>query len=127
MATPTGLYQLDVEQCLIRSDPAQLAAMAHFDTLYQGVTESLSVPWYRRWQRRELPRGLYLWGGVGTGKTLVTLFLSLFLAGVAAGSLLCNRLLKGEVSAKYVPLGALAMMAGPVDARTPAGGTRCTG
>ncbi len=71
MATPSGHYQQDVEQCLIRSDPAQLAALAHLDTLYQEITDSLSVPWYRRWQRREMPRGLYLWGGVGTGKTLV--------------------------------------------------------
>ena len=45
--------------------------MAHLDALHQAITEALAVPWYRRWQRRDTPRGLYLRGGVGTGKTLV--------------------------------------------------------
>ncbi len=71
MATPSGLYQQDVEQCLIKSDQAQLAAMEHLDQLYHEITDMDSVPWYKRWQRRDAPRGLYLWGGVGTGKTLV--------------------------------------------------------
>lgn len=37
------------------------------------------------------------------------LFIAMFSIGIAAGSLLCNRLLRGKVSAKYVPLGALGM------------------
>ncbi len=40
---------------------------------------------------------------------IVTLFLTLFSIGIAIGSVLCNRLLKGELSAKYVPLGALGI------------------
>ena len=40
---------------------------------------------------------------------VVTLFLAVFSLGIGTGSLLCARLLKGEVSAKYVPLGALGM------------------
>lgn len=40
---------------------------------------------------------------------VVTFFLTLFSIGLAVGSLLCNRLLKGEVSARYVPLGALGI------------------
>ncbi len=40
---------------------------------------------------------------------VVTLFLAVFSIGIGIGSLLCTRLLKGEVSAKYVPLGALGM------------------
>lgn len=46
---------------------------------------------------------------LGTDETVVTLFLTLFSVGIALGALLCNRLLKGEVSAKYIPLGALGM------------------
>ena len=46
---------------------------------------------------------------MGTDETVVTLFLTLFSVGIALGALLCNRLLKGEVSAKYIPLGALGM------------------
>ncbi|RED49079.1 acyl-[ACP]--phospholipid O-acyltransferase [Aestuariispira insulae] len=40
---------------------------------------------------------------------IVTLFLTLFSAGIAIGSLACNRLLKGELLARHVPLGALGM------------------
>ncbi|MGN7612914.1 acyl-[ACP]--phospholipid O-acyltransferase [Magnetococcales bacterium HHB-1] len=40
---------------------------------------------------------------------IFTLFLSLFSIGIAIGSLLCNHLLKGEISARYVPLGALTI------------------
>lgn len=46
---------------------------------------------------------------VGAYQTVVTLFLTLFSIGIALGSLLCNKLLNGEVSAKYVPFGALGM------------------
>lgn len=38
-----------------------------------------------------------------------TLFLTLFSIGIAVGSLLCHRLLKGRINATYVPLGALGM------------------
>ena len=40
---------------------------------------------------------------------VVTLFLVAFSVGIGLGSLQCNRWLKGEVSARYVPLGALGM------------------
>ncbi len=42
-------------------------------------------------------------------KGVVTLFLLTFSISIAIGSLAVNRLLKGEVSAKYVPASALAM------------------
>ncbi|HEX2151288.1 MAG TPA: MFS transporter, partial [Stellaceae bacterium] len=45
--------------------------------------------------------------GAGTG--VVTLFLAAFSIGVGAGSVLCGRLMRGEVSARYVPLAALGM------------------
>ena len=44
---------------------------------------------------------------LGADEQVLTLFLATFSIGV--GSLLCNRALKGEVTAKYVPLGALGM------------------
>ncbi len=46
---------------------------------------------------------------VGADETVVTLFLALFSVGIAIGSLLCSKILKGEVSAKYVPFGAVGM------------------
>lgn len=42
-------------------------------------------------------------------ESVVTLFLTLFSIGIAVGSVLCNRLLKSEISAKYVPLGTIGM------------------
>lgn len=40
---------------------------------------------------------------------VVTFFIATFSIGIAIGSLLCNRLSKGQVEATYVPLGALGI------------------
>ncbi len=48
-------------------------------------------------------------------ESVVTLMLTLFSIGIGAGSLLCNRLLKGRVAATYVPAAALAMAAFGID------------
>ena len=49
---------------------------------------------------------------LGANEEVVTLFLTVFSVGIAIGSLVCNRLLKGKVSGVYVPLGAFGMTAG---------------
>jgi len=46
---------------------------------------------------------------LGGSERLATLFLVTFSVGMAIGSLLCNSMLKGQVHATFVPLGALAM------------------
>ncbi|HEV8678548.1 MAG TPA: acyl-[ACP]--phospholipid O-acyltransferase, partial [Stellaceae bacterium] len=46
---------------------------------------------------------------LGADSGVVTLFFSAFSIGVAIGSVLCGRLMGGEVSARYVPLAALGM------------------
>jgi acyl-[acyl-carrier-protein]-phospholipid O-acyltransferase / long-chain-fatty-acid--[acyl-carrier-protein] ligase len=43
------------------------------------------------------------------GPTVVTLFLVMFTLGISIGSLICHRLLKGFVSLRLAPLGALGM------------------
>ncbi|WP_240313568.1 acyl-[ACP]--phospholipid O-acyltransferase [Sphingomonas carotinifaciens] len=48
-------------------------------------------------------------GTLHAGSGVVTLFLLVFSVSVAAGSLMVNRLLGGEVSARYVPGAALGM------------------
>ena len=48
---------------------------------------------------------------IGANENIVTLFLTVFSVGIALGSLICNRLLKGKVSGVYVPLGAFGMTA----------------
>ena len=42
-------------------------------------------------------------------KTIANLFFALFSLGIGFGALLCQRLLKGEISAKYVPLAGLGI------------------
>jgi acyl-[acyl-carrier-protein]-phospholipid O-acyltransferase / long-chain-fatty-acid--[acyl-carrier-protein] ligase len=46
---------------------------------------------------------------LGAEEVVVTLFLTVFSVGIAFGSLLCNRLLAGKVSARTVPWGALGI------------------
>jgi acyl-[acyl-carrier-protein]-phospholipid O-acyltransferase / long-chain-fatty-acid--[acyl-carrier-protein] ligase len=46
---------------------------------------------------------------LGAEESVVTLFLTLFSVGIAFGSLLCNRLLAGRLSARCVPWGALGI------------------
>jgi acyl-[acyl-carrier-protein]-phospholipid O-acyltransferase / long-chain-fatty-acid--[acyl-carrier-protein] ligase len=46
---------------------------------------------------------------LGAGSAVVTLFLAAFSIGVGAGSVLCARAMHGEISARYVPLAAIAM------------------
>jgi MFS family permease len=46
---------------------------------------------------------------LGAEEAIVTLFLTLFSVGIALGSLLCNRLLGGKLSARCVPWGALGI------------------
>lgn len=48
-------------------------------------------------------------GTLGAGPGVVTLFLLIFSVAVALGSLTVNRLLGGEISARYVPVSALLM------------------
>ncbi|NNM60526.1 MAG: acyl-[ACP]--phospholipid O-acyltransferase [Legionellales bacterium] len=50
-----------------------------------------------------------------TSESVVTFFLTLFSIGLAIGSLLCNKLLKGKVHATYVPLGALGITLFTID------------
>ena len=54
-------------------------------------------------------------GTLGAGPPVVTLFLLIFSISVAAGSLVVNKLLHGEVSARYVPASALALAAFLID------------
>lgn len=46
---------------------------------------------------------------IGADEEVATLFLAVFSVGIAAGSLACNGLLRGEVSERYVPPAAVGM------------------
>ncbi len=59
---------------------------------------------------------------LGANEQVVTLFLTVFAVGIGVGSVLCNKMLKGEISAKHVPLGALGMTLFTVDLYFAGGG-----
>ena len=46
---------------------------------------------------------------------IIALFMMLFSIGIGVGSFLCNRLLRGEISARFVPIGAIGMAAFSLD------------
>jgi cell division protein ZapE len=79
MTTPLQRYQQDLQREGFFSDAAQLAAVEALDGLYHELVAveqaftargALSRWWSgRRGEYPEPVRGLYLWGGVGRGKT----------------------------------------------------------
>ena len=52
---------------------------------------------------------------LGANEQVVTLLLTLFTLGVGTGSLLCNRLLKGSISLKLLPIGVLGLTLPGID------------
>jgi acyl-[acyl-carrier-protein]-phospholipid O-acyltransferase / long-chain-fatty-acid--[acyl-carrier-protein] ligase len=52
---------------------------------------------------------------LGSEETVVTLFLAVFSVGVGAGSMLCNRILRGRISARTVPWGMLGLALFSID------------
>jgi len=52
---------------------------------------------------------------LNASEQVATLFLAAFSIGIALGSLLCNRLLKGRISAQYVPIASIAITLFSID------------
>jgi cell division protein ZapE len=70
---PRARYEQGVAEGLWQSDPAQLAALSAFERMRDAL-DAQAPPslWQRlRGQRPAAPRGLYLWGSVGRGKTFL--------------------------------------------------------
>lgn len=75
MSTIQALYQERVAAGEIQADPAQVAVLPEFDRISEGVAQSQKKSWFSK--RPAAPKGLYLWGGVGRGKSmLMDLFVS---------------------------------------------------
>ncbi|MBA8887497.1 cell division protein ZapE [Dokdonella fugitiva] len=73
-ATPGARYRRGVAAGEWQADPAQLAVLTAFDRL---AAELAHAPERSLWQRLRgerppAPRGIYLWGRVGRGKTFLT-------------------------------------------------------
>src|SRR5690606_9539754 len=75
--TPQERYRADLEREGFTSDPAQAAVVRHTQRLYEELTAAppKPLPLIDRLLRRGRKaanspvKGLYLWGGVGRGKT----------------------------------------------------------
>ena len=75
--TPLARYQRDLQKNGFREDKAQRRAVERLQQLFdelvaqRGRRRSLLSGWLP-WQRKiEPPKGVYLWGGVGRGKTFI--------------------------------------------------------
>jgi cell division protein ZapE len=73
LSRPSARYAQGVTDGDWQADPAQESALAAFDRMHaQLTTASSPTLWQRlRGRKPETPRGLYLWGSVGRGKTFL--------------------------------------------------------
>ena len=69
--SPLRRYQRRVGAGEFRVDRAQLAAIRQLNALHRTLTANKRNLVSRLFSRRWDKRGIYLWGGVGTGKTLI--------------------------------------------------------
>lgn len=71
--TPLEYYREQCEKGVIVEDPLQLAALDHLQRVYHDLIREQQrrsglASWFRK---TSLIKGLYLWGGVGIGKTFM--------------------------------------------------------
>ncbi|MEO0882998.1 MAG: cell division protein ZapE [Pseudomonadota bacterium] len=66
MAEPLDAYEALIASGDIQADDAQRAIMARLDTLHQGFGRRGGL-----FRKPKPPRGLYIWGGVGRGKSML--------------------------------------------------------
>lgn len=69
MDSLTTLYDRKVADGTLTPDPAQQAVLPMFDRIVEGLDTTTRKRWFRR--APEQPKGLYLWGGVGRGKSML--------------------------------------------------------
>lgn len=71
--TPSGLYQRGIASGEWQDDPDQHIALREMDRLHAAFAAPLERNLWQRWglQRVTVPQGLYLWGSVGRGKTML--------------------------------------------------------
>jgi acyl-[acyl-carrier-protein]-phospholipid O-acyltransferase/long-chain-fatty-acid--[acyl-carrier-protein] ligase len=55
---------------------------------------------------------IYTKNSINGDEFIVTLFLSIFSIGIGVGSVMCNKLLKGEINGKLVPFGSIGISIG---------------
>ena len=70
MSAMRDLYARGLKDGSIRPDPAQEAVLPEFDRIRDGLHQPAKRGFFSR-KAPEPPRGLYLWGGVGRGKSML--------------------------------------------------------
>ncbi|WP_299027079.1 cell division protein ZapE [uncultured Sulfitobacter sp.] len=69
MTSFTALYDQMIADGTLRADAAQQAALPEFDRIRSALLEPVKKGFFRK--TPEPPKGLYLWGGVGRGKSML--------------------------------------------------------
>ncbi|RDI46093.1 Cell division protein ZapE [Aquicella lusitana] len=71
--TPIEYYQEQCKNSLVVNDPEQLKALVHFQSVYNALLQEHKQRFRLMAVLRKprLVKGLYLWGGVGIGKTFL--------------------------------------------------------
>ncbi|AUQ64997.1 cell division protein ZapE [Phaeobacter inhibens] len=67
----TTLYQQKIDAGVLKPDPAQEAVLPHFDRIAEGLKAPPVKRGLFRKATYETVQGLYLWGGVGRGKSML--------------------------------------------------------
>lgn len=75
----SDLYHARVASGEIRPDPAQEHVLPEFDRIAEGLSAPVKRGFFGRKKTPEAPKGLYLWGGVGRGKSML---MDLFVDGL---------------------------------------------
>ena len=69
MTTLTQIYADLIADGSLNPDPAQEAVLPEFERIRAEVSQPVKTGWFRK--ALEPPMGLYLWGGVGRGKSML--------------------------------------------------------
>ena len=69
----TAIYDTRVAEGILRPDPAQRAVLMRLEPIREALERPVKKGLLSRFRKPEVdgPRGLYLWGGVGRGKSML--------------------------------------------------------
>lgn len=70
MSAMRELYARGIDAGTIHPDPAQEEVLPEFDRIREGLHQPVKRGFFSR-KAPEAPKGLYLWGGVGRGKSML--------------------------------------------------------
>ncbi|MEM7596143.1 MAG: cell division protein ZapE [Pseudomonadota bacterium] len=71
MVLPTARYEALVADGTLTRDSAQAAVLPEFDRIATALSQPAKTGWFRKGADKAAPKGLYLWGGVGRGKSML--------------------------------------------------------